>query len=103
MIGFMPELYPDELVYSWIARYHVRTGHYSYQQTAKHLLNKKANIVSKKFLNEYSDEFFVMIKNNITIKELAIKHSMLSTYIKFLPINKRNNIIESYENNLPFY
>lgn len=102
MIGFMPELYPDELVYSWLARYHVRTGHHSYQQTAKHLLNKKANIVSKKFLNEYSDEFFDMIKNNITIKELAIKHSMLSTYVKFLPIDKRNNIIKSYENNLRY-
>lgn len=102
MIGFIPELYPDELVYSWIARYHVRTGHHSYQQTAKHLLNKKVNIVSKKFLNEYSDEFFDMIKNNITIKELAIKHSMLSTYVKFLPIDKRNSIIESYENNLRY-
>lgn len=102
MIGFMPELYPDELVYSWIARYHVRTGHYSYQQTAKHLLDKKANIVSKRFLNEYSDEFFNIIKNNITIKEFATKHSMLSTYIKFLPKDKRNNLIESYENNLRY-
>ena len=102
MIGFMPELYPDELVYSWIARYHVRTGHYSYQQTAKHLLDKKANIVSKRFLNEYSDEFFNIIKNNITIKELVIKYSMLSTYIKFLPKDKYDNLIESYENNLRY-
>ena len=31
MIGFIPELYPDELVYSWIARYHVRTGHHLIQ------------------------------------------------------------------------
>ena len=102
MIGFMPELYPDELVYSWIARYHVRTGHYSYQQTAKHLLDKKANIVSKKFLNEYSNEFFNIIKKNIPIKELVINHSMLSAYIKFLPKDKRNNLIESYENNLRY-
>ena len=102
MIGFMPELYPDELMYSWLARYHARTGHYSYQQTAKHLLDKKANIVSKKFLNEYSNEFFNIIKKNIPIKELVINHSMLSTYIKFLPKNKRDNLIESYENNLKY-
>ena len=102
MIGFMPELYPDELVYSWIARYHVRTGHYSYQQTAKHLLDKKANIVSKRFLNEYSNDFFNIIKNNTTIKKLAIKHSMLSTYIKFLPKDKYNKLIKSYENNLRY-
>ena len=102
MIGFMPELYPDELMYSWIARYHVRTGHYSYQQTAKHLLDKKANIVSKRFLNEYSNEFFDIIKKNVTIKELIVNHSMLSTYIKFLPKDKRNNLIESYENNLGY-
>ena len=80
----------------------MRTGHYSYQQTAKHLLDKKANIVSKRFLNEYSDEFFNIIKKNITIKELVINHSMLSTYIKFLPKDKRNNLIESYENNLRY-
>ena len=98
----MPELYPDELVYSWLARYHARTGHYSYQQTAKHLLDKKANIVSKKFLNEYSNEFFNIIKKNIPIKKLVINHSMLSAYIKFLPKDKRNNLIESYENNLRY-
>ena len=26
MIAFFPELYPDELLYSWFARYYVKAG-----------------------------------------------------------------------------
>ena len=30
MIAFFPEVYPDELVYSWLARYGVRSGYTHY-------------------------------------------------------------------------
>ena len=37
MLGFFPTPYPDELFYSVIARYHIRSGNKSFRQTHKEL------------------------------------------------------------------
>ena len=37
MISFFPEVYPDELLYSWFARYGVRTGYTNYRAIADDL------------------------------------------------------------------
>lgn len=96
MVGFMPELYPDELTYSWISRYHVRSGHYSYQQTAEHLLIKKVNVVSKKFINLYVDDFFDFIERSTTIDTLIENNTMFRAYFKFATIEKQENIKNIY-------
>ena len=40
MITLFPELYPDELLYSAIARYHVRAGNIDSKNTLRDLYNK---------------------------------------------------------------
>ena len=35
MIGFMPDFYPDELVYSLLARYYQRSGYLAYIHAAR--------------------------------------------------------------------
>ena len=37
MIGFMPDFYPDELVYSLLARYYQRSGYLAYRYAAEEL------------------------------------------------------------------
>ena len=37
MIGFMPDFYPDELVYSLLARYYQRSGYLAYIHAARDL------------------------------------------------------------------
>lgn len=37
MLSYFPNLYPDELLYSWFARYHDHSGNTSSKQTMKEL------------------------------------------------------------------
>lgn len=37
MLGFFPTPYPDELLYSVVARYHLRSGNKSFQKTHEEL------------------------------------------------------------------
>ena len=50
MIGFLPEIYPDELFYSWIARYHLRSGYDSFAVTEVRVSGRFEVIVANKAL-----------------------------------------------------
>lgn len=41
MLTFFPEFYPDELLYSVFARYHVRSGNHTYAQTMQELFGDR--------------------------------------------------------------
>ena len=41
MIGFMPEIYPDELIYSWFCRYLVHSGYSANKMALNDLLFNK--------------------------------------------------------------
>lgn len=44
MLGFMPRLYDDELLYSWLARYHLYSGNAGPSQTMKELFGNERAI-----------------------------------------------------------
>jgi len=44
MLGLMPRLYDDELVYSWLARYHLYAGNSGPKQTMKDLFGREQTI-----------------------------------------------------------
>jgi hypothetical protein len=46
MLSFFPDPYPDELLYSVLARYHVRSGSLSPTATARELLCTKRPLLS---------------------------------------------------------
>lgn len=56
MIGVYPDVYPDELLYSWFARYYVRSGYTSYIFAARDLFKKSTAKPSLEFLIELTDE-----------------------------------------------
>ena len=39
MLGYFPTPYPDELLYSIVARYHIRSGNKSFRQTHQELFD----------------------------------------------------------------
>ena len=43
MLGSFPTPYPDELLYSVVARYHVRSGNKSFRQTHEELFETDLN------------------------------------------------------------
>ena len=38
MIAYLPEIYPDELVYSWLCRYAVHSGYITNKQVLRDLV-----------------------------------------------------------------
>ncbi|HBI60962.1 MAG TPA: hypothetical protein DDY31_07095 [Lachnospiraceae bacterium] len=50
MIGFMPAIYPDELVYSWFCRYYVHSGYSANKMALNDLLYNRHCNPSKEFI-----------------------------------------------------
>lgn len=51
MIGFMPEIYTDELLYSMFARYYERSGYMAYIFAAEDLFQNKNERPDVEFIN----------------------------------------------------
>lgn len=96
MIGFMPEIYPNELVYSWLARYHVRSGGLNNLWSRKELLKNPRRRLEIEFLNKYTDELYPILTNKVPIEDIIINHTMFAAYAMFLLPNKRKDVFNSF-------
>ena len=56
MIGYLPELYPDELVYSWLSRYFVHSGHALHSAVLREFFCKRSDNPSKEFLGNLNED-----------------------------------------------
>ena len=53
MISFFPAPYPDELVYSWFARYGMRTGYTHYRAIAEDTVETVAKMAFGRLMFPY--------------------------------------------------
>ena len=78
MIAFFPELYEDELAYSWFSRYYTKSGYLSLRYALDDLYVKRYVNPDTEFVNELRPE----------VKELVIKHcgmeNLIGAYHVFL-------------------
>ena len=56
MISFLPEIYPDELVYSWFCRYYVHSGCFAHKMALDDILYSRHNNPSKEFIGHLSSD-----------------------------------------------
>jgi hypothetical protein len=89
MIVYLPEIYPDELVYSWFCRFYVHSGYISHKMALQDILYKECNNPSKEFLGHLNLEMEQMIKQLYSIDELIIKHTMYPQYARFIPLEQK--------------
>ena len=96
MIAFLPRFYPDELVYSFIARYHVMSGHAYASITnneipmcmiAKYFKIPFADLfkqVNKKENDKqiFENKILELRNNNMTFKEIANKLNSNCTTVR---------------------
>lgn len=94
MIAFFPELYEDELLYSWFARFYVQSGHLSYRATAEDLFQNKDVIPSPEFIVPLNQEAYNIVTREKRFDELIEKHTMLPYYLCFLPLERRKKAYE---------
>lgn len=77
MIGFLPEIYEDELVYSWIARYYCRTGYNAYIYANEDFYTHSRTRPDMEYMNQLSEDATTAISGYISIEKLIREHTMI--------------------------
>lgn len=91
MIGYLPPIYPDELVYSWFCRYYVHSGSLNHKLALDDLFCKRSDSLNKEFIGNLNSEARERIEKVITLRDLILKHTMFPQYARFSP-NKKETI-----------
>ena len=95
MIAYLPELYPDELVYSWFCRYYVHSGCFTYKMALRELYRKKSDTPSKEFLGNLRPEAIEQIERVYPLEDLVLDHTMFPQYARFIPLKQKRTALHS--------
>lgn len=93
MIGFMPSIYPDELMYSWFCRYFVHAGYTANKMALDDLLYNRHCNPSKEFIGHLNPEMEQVIKKMYPIEELILEHTMFPQYARFIETSKKKDAL----------
>lgn len=94
MIAYLPEIYPDELVYSWFCRYYVHTGCLTHKAALQELLNKRCNNPSKEFIGQLHPEAKAQIEKMYSMDMLVLEHTMFPQYARFIPATQKREALD---------
>ena len=89
MIGYFPDPYPDELVYSLLARYCAKSGYLGYVCAAEDIFLNTWNLPNIEFLNDYKPEIYQLLEKNTGMRRIVMDHTMFPVYGRFLPHDRR--------------
>ncbi|GAE37136.1 TnsD family Tn7-like transposition protein [Halalkalibacter akibai] len=93
MLPFFTNPYPDELVYSAIARYHFYSGNIDYKDTLEEVFQSRSVIPSV----EIGSHFFVLAQQlapNYSLESLLSKHTIYPYYAPFLSKHRKKEILK---------
>ena len=95
MIGFFPEIYDDELLYSQLCRYYQRTGYTKYIYAIDDLFMRRTVHPVIEWVNEYTPDAMSHITKNMDFETVIRQHTMFPAYTRFLPKERRNASLQS--------
>ena len=98
MIAYFPEIYPDELLYSQLARYFAHSGYMAYVCAAEDLFESRAVRPDIEFLNAYTRDALERITSEMLMENVIIRHTMFPYYGRFLPIERRTQAFHALLN-----
>ncbi|MBP3971404.1 TnsD family transposase [Bacillus sp. WL1] len=93
MLPFFTDLYPDELLYSAIARYHFYSGNLDCKDTLEELFGSRSVIPSV----EIGSHFSVLVEklgSQYSIESLLAKHTIYPYYAMFLSKKRQQEILQ---------
>lgn len=93
MTGFMPSIYPDELVYSWFCRYFVHSGYSTNKMALEDILYNRHCNPSKEFIGHLNPGMEETIKKVYPIDELVLGHTMFPQYARFIGPDKKKDAL----------
>ena len=101
MLGFFPTPYPDELLYSIIARYHIRSGNISPKITLQELFGSTTTIATPDLpssLNYLSKQIQHLFPSSVP--DLIDRYTLYPFYRPFLPPQRDRLIQKSMKANI---
>ncbi len=93
MISYLPEIYPDELVYSWFCRYYVHSGCLTHSMALKEILYNRCNNPSKEFLGHLNPDMLSAMHRMYPINEVILRHTMYPQYARFIPQEQKKKAL----------
>ncbi|MHC5819944.1 MAG: TniQ family protein [Nostoc sp.] len=96
MLGFFPAPYPDEILYSVLARYHIRSGNTSPKITLRELFNFQdviATVDLPSNLNSLIEN--LQFISNYQVEDLIYEYTLYPFYSVFLPPKRASQVMES--------
>lgn len=94
MISYFPTVFPDELLYSLIARYHVHSGNPTYRATVGDIYRRTTVHPDMEFVNAYTEEALGMICSDQPFEHVIERHTMYPAYSRFLPQQRRQIVFD---------
>ena len=108
MISYFPTAYPDELLYSQLARYYNKSGYVAYTYVAEELYVSKTVRPDMEFVNAFTSDALRMIARDMPMEDVVLKHTMFPYYGRFMPLERRQRAFQAlvsmqgnYHNLLP--
>ena len=98
MIGFLPAIYPDELMYSWFCRIFVHSGFPTSKAFLGELLFNRHCNPSKEFVGHLNPEMEQEIKKIYPMEELVLGHTMFPQYARFIEAEFKKNALHKLTN-----
>ncbi len=95
MILYFPKAYPDELLYSQLSRYYIKSGYTAYRFAAEALYKSKTVKPNIEFINAFTEEALQAITNGTTFEEVILTHTMFPYYARFLNCERRNEALKA--------
>ena len=93
MINYLPELYPDELAYSWFCRYYIHSGCLTHKMALDDILLKRCHNPSKEFIGHLNPLAHRKIQEIISMEDLVLNHTMYPQYARFLPLEEKKKAL----------
>ncbi|WP_342540504.1 TnsD family transposase [Heyndrickxia sp. FSL K6-6286] len=96
MLPFFTNPYPDELMYSAIARYHFYSGNIDFKDTLEEVFQSRTVIPSV----EIGSHFSVLVEqfgSNYSVESLLAKHTIYPFYAPFLSKNRQKELLHDVQ------
>ena len=78
MISFFPKPYPDEILYSLLARYHIRSGNTSPKITLQELFNCRTTVATVDLPSNLTSLIQkISFISNFQVEDLIYKHMLM--------------------------
>lgn len=95
MITYLPEIYPDELVYSWFCRYYVHSGCLTHRMALEDILHNRSCHPSKEFLGHLNPEMEKKIQEIYSLDHLIKSHTLYPQYARFVPLTIKEKALQA--------